>query len=529
MKKTLSIVIALFMLISAIPFTAYADTPVAKNLTVTNAKSGSCTDTVELSWEKGSSYISYDYHITLSKSFDGRTYTVVSNEYSNVGNRTSYTYYCEEEDYGKTIYLAISYEMRTTEKGSTPYNELATVKVNIKKGNSVDLDECREKMLKGLADPKLKKTTNKYDGKKFVKGTKAIWDCQLYKLTAEVTKVSGTKATFKITFKSKIDEAYVGKKAYSINIGTKTFYPEDKITYTVDTSKTDGLATSPAAGGYQYFKIRIDRTQIIDPIIYSSNKYFSGIVKNHDVDPENSNYISRVYLSDTYALSYYVKPTYKLTPNSYSVGEKSITLGTYGFASTVKYRAKGASKWTTKSFKKNKKITISGLKANTAYEIKVSCKLTSTDPETGKKKSVTAAVGDTVNLATVINKKPEVTSVKVSNIKTGTKTINGYWESDGDWHPTENFKTASYTVTVNVKNVPKNAKGLVMKVGGSTYYATGNKKSYTFKLTYQDKKSVKGKKLTGAFSWSSNTINKAPVGVGPAKSVSYKITAGTYK
>ena len=68
-----------------------------------------------------------------------------------------------------------------------------------------------------------------------------------------------------------------------------------------------------------------------------------------------------------------------------------------------------------------------------------------------------------------------------------------------------------------------------MKVGSSVYYAKGNKKTYTFKLTYRDRKKIKGKKFTANFSWASNTVSNAPVGIGPAKKVSYNIKAGTKK
>ena len=158
------------------------------------------------------------------------------------------------------------------------------------------------------------------------------------------------------------------------------------------------------------------------------------------------------------------------------------------------------------------------------------CKISYTDPETGKNATATEQVGDTLKITTVIKSKPQVTSVKISKIKYGTKKIDGYWESDGDWHPSEKLNTAKYTATVKVKNVPKNAKGLVMKIGGATYYAKGSKGTYTFKnMTYQDTKKLKGKKLTAKFSYASNIINKSPVGIGPAKSVTYKLKKGTTK
>ena len=529
MKKALSLILALIMLLSAAPITAYAATPAATNVQVTNAVGGVVTgSTVDLSWSRTGDDPSYSYEVVITKSYDGSNYTEAARKTSNVGKNT-YTYSCVEADYNKTVYFGIQYEYSGS--SSLHNNALRATSSGVliqKPASAYDEEECKELMLKGLSDPKWKKTTENCNGYSFVKDSKAVWDCSLYTLTAKVTKVDGKKVTFSITFKSKIADGYIGEKGYSINIGTKTFYPGDKITYTLDTSKSDGSFDTSTVG-MQYFRIRVERTQVVDPIIYSSNPYFAGIVKNHEVYPENSNYISRVYLKDYCYLSYYVKPDYKLSKNSYVVKKDSITLGTYGFASTVNYRKKGASSWKSKSFAKNKTMKISSLKENTVYEFQVLCKVPYTDPETNTKKYAVDLV-DEFKLTTVINQKPKVTSVKVSKFKNGkNKTIPGYWESDGDYHPTETFKTATYTMTVKVKSVPKNAKGLVLKVGGSTYYATGNKKTYTFKLYYQDKKKIQGKKMKANFYWSSNTVSKSPLGVGPAKAKSYKIKNGTYK
>ncbi|MBR7073300.1 MAG: hypothetical protein IKI33_06745, partial [Eubacterium sp.] len=132
-----------------------------------------------------------------------------------------------------------------------------------------------------------------------------------------------------------------------------------------------------------------------------------------------------------------------------------------------------------------------------------------------------------------LTSKPPVKLVKISNIKYGKKTIPAHWEDHANsasvWIKEQKLNTANYKITVKVKKAPKKAKGLVMTIGGSSYYAKGRKKTYTFKVMYQDKKSVKGKKLTARFAWSSNTVAGSPLGIGPAKAKSYKIKAGTYK
>ena len=394
-----------------------------------------------------------------------------------------------------------------------------------------------EELLRGLSDPSFTKTTDNYDGYHFVKGTKAVWTCALYDITATATKVSGNNVTFDVKFNSHIPEKYLHPTSWDCskyeimlyaNSSWKTFYMGDTMSYTVDTSKSDGLSTS-ATCGMQFFRIKVKKHERNTINVPTTSKYFEGIKKNREVGYGAGGAINEFWIEDTYTLGYYVSPDYVIYKNNYRITKNSITLGTYAFESIVEYRAKGAKSWKKKTFKKNKKMILKKLKAATTYQIHPLCKIYFTDPETGEKKYTIDQVASIFSLTTIINKKPKVTSIKISKIKYGKKTINGYWESDGDWHPTETFNTASYTITVKVKKVPKKIKGLVLKIGGSAYYAKGNKKTYTYKLTYQDTKKVKGKKMTAYFAYSSNSVGSSPLGIGPAKKGTYKIKKGTYK
>ncbi|MBR3737349.1 MAG: hypothetical protein IKN26_01300 [Eubacterium sp.] len=411
-----------------------------------------------------------------------------------------------------------------------------------------DAEYYKNKYFEGLADPTYTKKTENYDGYHLVKGTKATWDCKLYTLSAKVTGVSGSKATINVTFNSKIPYEYLQKgalydyevKAFSnTQTGSYSFYPSEKssMTFTVDTSKKDNLSGSSAAGGLQFVKFEVLKYEHAHYYLYGDNPYYSAIAdfaKKSDRRSIEGTYDQRI--DDTWALSYYVTPDYHIYKNNYKITKDSITLGTYAFESIVQYRKKGASSYKQKTFKKSKKMYLSSLKAGTTYQIHPLCKVyfTSPEPKTDgisvQKGYILDQVASPFYLTTSLSSKPKVTSVKVSKFKNGKKkTIPGYWESDGDWHPTETFNTATYTMTVKVKSPPSRAKGLVLKIGGSTYYATGNKKTYTFKLYYQDKKKISGKKMKANFYWSSNTISKSPLGLSPAKSASYKIKNGTYK
>ena len=102
--------------------------------------------------------------------------------------------------------------------------------------------------------------------------------------------------------------------------------------------------------------------------------------------------------------------------------------------------------------------------------------------------------------------------------------MKGYWENGNvKWHPAEKFNTCSYTITIKVKGVPKNAKGLYVKVGGATYFAKGRKTTYTFKMNYQHKKSVKGLGVKCNLYYASNVLGTRVFGFSPARGISYKL------
>ncbi len=404
--------------------------------------------------------------------------------------------------------------------------------------NDEEADFYEEEFIRGLSDPTFDKTTSNYDGYHFVKGTKAVWACALYKITATATSVSGSKVTFNVTFTSQIPDKYMHPvnwdcSDYEImlyaNGAWETYNPGETMSVTVDTSKNDGLSTSSTTG-MQFLRITVKKHERNTISVPTSSRYFEGIKKNREVGYGAGGAITEFWLEDVYALGYYMSPDFAIHKNNYVVTKNSITLGTYAFESIVQYRLKGASAWKKKNFAKNAKMYLSGLKTATVYEIQVLCKVYFTDPETKIKQYTIDRVAGPFYLTTSITSKPKVTSVKVSKFKKGKKkTIPGYWESDGDWHPTETFNTATYTITVKVKKVPKNVARRVLKIGGTTYYAKGKKKTYTFKLYYQDKKKIKGKKIKAGFSWSANSVGKSPLGLSPGKTVSYRIKNGTTK
>ena len=537
--KLLALFLAVVMLLGIAPVAAFAANPVANNLTVTNAVSGECGATVALSWQKSVDTISTGVYIYITKSYDGVNFQNVSSITSNVNKAVSYTYYTQFEDTGRTVYFGVAYGWSET----TTFGR-STVSVKIKSNAVADpsqeaknAEEARKLLLEGLADPSYTKTVENYDGYHFVVGTKAVWDCKLYTLTATVTAVKKSVATFTLAFESKISEAYTavngGWHGYHIiantNVGSYDFSPDDTMRFDVNTAKVDPFGTSSAIGGTQFIEIRVEKNVKEDWFpVYSINDNFEAITKNRKVYPENAGYFTEVDLEDIHALSYYVSPTAKLNTNTMNVSQTAITLGSYGFDGIIKYRVKGAKSWSQKNVAKNKKITISGLKANTNYELQLLCKLPYTDIESGKKMyNLDVVGGKSFLLTTSINAKVQPASVQVSKVKYGTKTVKGYWETRSGkktvWHPAEKFNTATYTLTLKLKKVPKNAKGVYVKIGGSTYFLKGNKSTYSVKMTYQHKKSVKGLKVSANLYYVSNNIGGKAVGFSPAKTISYKL------
>ena len=55
---------------------------------------------------------------------------------------------------------------------------------------------------------------------------------------------------------------------------------------------------------------------------------------------------------------------------------------------------------------------------------------------------------------------PEIKSVKASGAKTKKIHVNGYWETDGDWHPAYDYTITTYTLTVTLKSAPKGMQGI---------------------------------------------------------------------
>ena len=432
--KLLSLILAIVMLIGIVPVGANAANPVANNLTVTNAVGGECGATVVLSWQKSVDTISTGMEIHITKSYDGVTYKSVGSIVgTKVSTTTSYTYTTQFEDTGKTVYFGVAYGWSETSTFTR-----STVSVKIKSGAVADpsqeaqnLAQAKTRLLEALADTSYRKSTENYTGMKFVAGTKAVWECSLYTLTATVTKVSGTIATFSIRLDTKLSGKYIKNTGYDVTAISN--YPDgfcsqsgtagETFTISVNTAKTDPLDYSAAAGGMQFLKISVKKTFKEDWFpVYSTDPNFAGVVANRAVYPENAGYFTEVDVEDIYALGYYVSPSYKLNTNSFNVSQTAITLGIYGFDATVQYKVKGAKKWTQKNFAKNKKITLSGLKANTVYEIQLLCKIPYTDPESGVKKyAVDIVGGKTFTLTTAINAKVQLSSVQISKVNTAKR------------------------------------------------------------------------------------------------------------
>lgn len=395
----------------------------------------------------------------------------------------------------------------------------------------------QDKYLAGLADPTFTKTTANYDGYHFKVGTKAVWDCKLYTLSATVTKVNGNFAAFTIKFNSKVSEECTpidgGWRGYHIyafsNVESKEYSPSDTMTLIVNTAKIDPFSSSSAAGGMQFIKIRVEKHAYDDDVfpLYSGSTYFADIAKNRKVYPENAGSISEVYVEDTYALGYYVKPLYKINTNAIKVAYTAISFGTYAFPCHLYYRAKGAKTWAKKSFGAKKAWVLSGLKANTVYEIKPVCVIPFKDPETNESKYVLDLVCNPFYLTTAINQIPYLSAVKISGVKYGKKTIPAHWGNYSDgrvvWIPAETLNTCTYTLTLSMRAVPANAKGLYIKVGGAAYYLKGRKGTYSTRMTFQGKGNLKGKKIAAAIAYSSNTIGYAAVGIGSARTIHYRL------
>lgn len=181
----------------------------------------------------------------------------------------------------------------------------------------------------------------------------------------------------------------------------------------------------------------------------------------------------------------------------------------------ISYRKKGTSKWSTKSTT-GTSTSLTGLKANTVYQLRYRCQVTVTS-SSGKKKTITSAYTGIMKVSTQVATAPVVASVSTSGAKYVNKWVPGKWVNTNQgqrWEPGHQDNYTGFTVTVKMKK-PSNVYGFVVKGYGVPT------KGATLKFAASKGGNSKGKTFT--FQIASYTNSTPDAGMSPYRKVTVTI------
>lgn len=306
-----------------------------------------------------------------------------------------------------------------------------------------------ETLKAGLNNFTVRETGTNYDKVHLNVGSAVTFDTPLYALTVKIAAIQGAEATVQTAMKQKI--------------GDGLFH----VTY-LAISNQDGDFVSPEGG---VSTNKVDLTKIGEGICYFRFTVRSDFGYAFNNESDYSAYRDKInYFEEKHTFYFQNVPNLvlsgqnlKATTNAITVGTayRSYSEGVTASGTTLYYRASGAKKWTSKSFAAGKAMTVKKLKAGTVYQFKAAIYVKSLSPEDGK--TVLTAKGNVskvLNVRTGFAEAPEIKSVKASGAKTKKVHVNGYWETDGDWHPAYDYTVTTYKLTITLKKAPKGMQGI---------------------------------------------------------------------
>lgn len=282
------------------------------------------------------------------------------------------------------------------------------------------------------------------------KGTTVTYTSPFYKVTFAVTKMSKEGVLDKATYTIKFESDY-GFKLVAGRYTTKTL--------------KSGKSMKETIYVYDYY----DSIPIVvedNGFIKSVEKRFKGKVSDYDSFTKNLNKLKETDCSVEF---YGTKGVVSNFDKSYvSASYNAITIRSTYDDFTLFYRKSGDKKWnkTNCNFQSDfnlKNKTIKKLEPNTVYELR-SRKSIKVQDENGNAKTITGPYSKTYKIRTGAKEKPVVTSVKVTNVKKYTIEHKGHYEYHGTtkvWVKGWTEKGTSFSVTVKIKALPKNAVGVV--------------------------------------------------------------------
>ena len=343
----------------------------------------------------------------------------------------------------------------------------------------------------GLDNFTVKETGTNYDKVHIKAGSAVTFDTPLYTLTVKIASIdSKGLATVQTVMKQKIGDNFfhVTYMSFSGRDHADGDFVRDK----------DGVGTNT-----------VDLANIQDGVCYISFTVRSNIGYQFNSEYDYRQYSDKISYFEQYHTYYFQNvpnialsgKNLKATTNAITVGTayKSYSNGVTASGTILYYKAKDAKKWSSKAFAAGKAMTIKKLQPGTIYQFKAQIFVKCLSPEDNKTiLTAKGAISKALNVRTGFATAPEIQSIKVSGAKTKKVHVNGYWESDGDWHPAYDYTITNYKLTITLKDAPKGMQGI--KVSGAhssglPLWAKGTGKTFTINASASGNKIGKNVKI----------------------------------
>ena len=327
----------------------------------------------------------------------------------------------------------------------------------------------------GLDNFSVKEIGTNYDKVNIKAGSAVTFDTPLYALTVKIAAIDKQgQATVQTVMKQKVDEGL-------FHVTYMSFSGRDH---------ADGDFVSEKNG---VSSNTVDLSNIQDGVCFISFTVRSNIGYQFNSQSDYRQYSDRISDFEQYHTYYFQNvpnialsgQNLKATTNAITVGTayKSYSNGVTASGTILYYKAKDAKKWSSKAFAGGKPMTVKKLKAGTVYQFKAAIFVKSLSPEDGK--TVITAKGNVskvLNVRTGFAKAPEIQSIKASGAKTKKIHVDGYWETDGDWHPSYDYTVTTYKLTITLKSAPQGMQGIMVTgahSSGLPLWAKGTGKTFT--------------------------------------------------
>ena len=523
-NKVLAFILAVLMLLSAVPFAVYAeDVPAVTNLRINKDENGVCDGAFELLWTMLDDMSRMK--VSGAKVMYSTDQTNWKLAYETSDRYASNAYIKSFEDGGQpasgtTYYFYACYIGKNGTDG--PKSSVVSAKYS---NSAADLRADWDAVVAGYKS-KTTETGTKYNKVNFVKGEKIVWDNGLYTLTVLVSAISKNTATLNISMKNKTGATYEchyidWKGATNASGGMGISVHEGTLKVNLDLSKLDD--------GANYLSFAV--TAWGNPISKYSSVAPAGEFREYS---ENLLYIGRkhtLYLQKAPDTPYitFIGENPKVTSTALSFGSayKSRSESVKSSGTILYYKASNAKKWSKKAFAAGKPLKLTKLQPNTEYSLRTVNFVKSISAADNKTViTSTSGYSNILKVRTGIATAPDIKSIKVASKVVKIHHNAEWWYNGVKWIYKEAYDSiqTNYTVTVTLKSAAKGMVALQCSGLGALKTEITDGKGTTFKFTGNKAGNAKGKSITLSFLSYTNKINNSVyVGTSPSVKKSVKL------